>query len=185
MFGFWYNDLRHAQEGFKVTLIEPWDSYIYYVYGLAGFSCYLVSRLARTYCIFIWHEARDEGGMRGTYLPLIPRPPPRPNLDRPVWGPYNALRPYRSRGKEAAAAASFPLGEGLGWTNVQPRLMLVWAYLNLYPDHHFTRGRGRTLGQGHCHWYVCRPGQVFGHPWTRPGHTTTYYYYMYTHVPIV
>ena len=111
--------------------------------------------------------------MRGTYLPLIPCPPPRPNLDRPVWGPYNALRPYRSRGKEAAAAASFPLGEGLGWTNVQPRLRLVWACINLYPDFHSTRGRGRTLGQGHCHWYVCWPGQVFGHPWTRPGHTTT------------
>ena len=31
-------------------------------------------RLAGTYCIFIWHEARDKGGMRGTYLPLIPRP---------------------------------------------------------------------------------------------------------------
>ena len=45
---------------------------------------YLVSRLAGTNCIFIWHEARDEGGMRGTYLPLIPRPPPRPNLGRPV-----------------------------------------------------------------------------------------------------
>ena len=112
----------------------------------------------------------------GRYLPPHPSAPPRPNLDRPVWGPYNALRPYRSRGKEAAAAASFPLGEGLGWTNVQPRLRLVWAWLNLYPDYHFTRGKGRTLGQGHCHWYVCRPGQVFGHPWTRPGHTTTYYY---------
>jgi len=123
--------------------------------------------LAGTNCIFIWLYARDEGGMRGRYLPLIPQPPPKPNLDRPVWGTYNALRPYRSRGKEAAAAASFPLGEGLGWTNVQPRLMLVWAYLNLYPDHHFTRGRGRTLGQGHCHWYVCRPDLLFGHPWTR------------------
>ena len=44
----------------------------------------VVSRLAGTNCIFIWHEARDEGGMRGTYLPLIPHPPPRPNLDRPV-----------------------------------------------------------------------------------------------------
>ena len=49
------------------------------------------------------------------------------------------------------ATFSRQLGEGLGWTNVQPRLMLVWACLNLYPDHHFTRGRGRTLGQGHCH----------------------------------
>ena len=73
------------------------------------------------------------------YLPLIPRPLPRPNLDRPVWGPYNALRPYRSRGKEAAAATSFPLGEGLGWTNVQPRL-------RLYPDSHFTRGWGKKRG---------------------------------------
>ena len=26
---------------------------------------------------------------------------------------------------------------------------------------------GRTLGQVHCHWYVCRPGLLFGHPWTR------------------
>ena len=26
---------------------------------------------------------------------------------------------------------------------------------------------GRTLGQAHCHWYVCRPGLLFGHPWTR------------------
>ena len=112
-----------------------------------------------------WPGTRE--GWGGRYLPPHPSAPPRPNLDRPVWGPYNALRPYRSRGKEAAAAASFPLGEGLGWTNVQPRLMLVWAYLNLYPDHHFTRGRGRTLGQGHCHWYVCRPDLLFGHPWTR------------------
>ena len=31
--------------------------------------------------------------------------------------------------KRLQAATSFPLGEGLGWTNVQPRLMLVWLVL--------------------------------------------------------
>ena len=33
-----------------------------------------------------------------------------------------ALRPYRPRGKEAAAAAPFPLGGGLVWRSLQTRL---------------------------------------------------------------
>ena len=43
----------------------------------------------------------------------------------------------------------------------------AWPCFNLNPECHFTSRRGRTLGQVHCHWYVCRPGLLFGHPWTR------------------
>ena len=37
MFRFWYKDLARTQDGLKVTLLEPQDADIYYVYGLAGF----------------------------------------------------------------------------------------------------------------------------------------------------
>ena len=40
MLGFWYNDLTHAQDSPKVTLVEPLDAEIYYVYSLADFSYY-------------------------------------------------------------------------------------------------------------------------------------------------
>ena len=43
MLGFWYNDLTRAQDSPKVTLVEPLDAEIYYVYGLADFSCSRVS----------------------------------------------------------------------------------------------------------------------------------------------
>jgi len=123
MLGFWYNDLTRAQEGFKVTLVEPWDSYIYYVYGLAGFSSYLVSRLAGTNCIFIWPEARDEGGMRGTYLPLIPRPPPRPNLGRPVWRACCPRDHLGLEGKRMQLHPRSPWGGGVACKqcNTEPR----------------------------------------------------------------
>ena len=43
MLGFWYNDLTRAQDCPKVTLVETLDAEIYYVYGLADFSCSRVS----------------------------------------------------------------------------------------------------------------------------------------------
>ena len=44
----------------------------------------------------------------------------------------HAHRPFRPRGKEAAAAASFPLGEGLGWSKLQPRLIYARVVVSVY-----------------------------------------------------
>ena len=57
--------------------------------------------------------------MRGRHMPLIPHPSYyfRPSSLKGL----PALRPYRPRGKEAAAA-SFPLGGGLVWRSLQTRL---------------------------------------------------------------
>ena len=58
-------------------------------------------------------RGRDEG-------PLIPQPSYsfKPSSLKGL----PALRPYRPRGKEAAAAAPFPLGGGLVWRSLQTRL---------------------------------------------------------------
>ena len=56
----------------------------------------------------------------------------------------HAHRPFRPRGKEAAAAASFPLGEGLGWTNVQPRLIYARVVVSVYTASQY--GWEGTLG---------------------------------------
>ena len=107
----------------------------------------------------------------------------------PTYDTVRATVQYRTappRGKEAAAAASFPLRECLGWRELRPRLSLTWDCLSLYTDWHSTKGRGKTLWQ--VHWDVCRPGLVppwvyiytednwdlawcfdSGHPWTKQG----------------
>ena len=80
----------------------------------------------------------------------------------------SALRPFRPREKEAAAAASFPLRGGVAWTIVQATLSLYLGLFQFIPRMSpHQGGKGRTLGQVHCHWYVCRPDLLFGHPWTR------------------
>ena len=165
MLGFWYNDLTRAQEGFKVTLVEPWDSYIYYVFGLAGFSSYLVSRLAGTNCIFIWHEARDEGGMRGTYLPLIPRPPPRPNLGRPVWRACCPRDHLGLEGKRLQLQPRSPWGVGVACRSLQATLSLELGLFQFKPRMSPHQREGEDTWQ--VHWYVCPLGLLFGHPWTR------------------
>ena len=67
--------------------------------------------LAGTICIFIWLEARAEGGMRGRYLPLTPWSPPRPNLGRPVRGPYMPWDHIGLEGKRLQLQPRSPLGE--------------------------------------------------------------------------
>ena len=83
---------------------------------------------------------RDEGQASAP-----PPSTPPTKLGRPVWGPYNALRPYRPRGKEAAAAASFPLGEESrpkpSWPDGWGLLRLLkqpWVYI--HTNWHFIMG---------------------------------------------
>ena len=87
---------------------------------------------------------RDEGQASAP-----PPSTPPTKLGRPVWGPYNALRPYRPRGKEAAAAASFPLGEESrpkpSWPDGWGLLRLLkqpWVYIHRWTLHN----GGRTTG---------------------------------------
>ena len=56
----------------------------------------------------------------------------------------HAHRPFRPRGKEAAAAASFPLGEGLGWSKLQPRLIYARVVVSVYTASQY--GWEGTLG---------------------------------------
>ena len=97
------------------------------------FSCYLVSRLAGTNCIFIWHEARDEGGMRGTYLPLIPRPPPRPNLGRPVWRACCPRDHLGLEGKRLQLQPRSPWGVGVACRSLQATLSLELGLFQFKP----------------------------------------------------
>ena len=56
------------------------------------------------------------------------------------------------RGKEAAAAASFPLGEGLGWSKLQPRLIYARVVVSVYTQIDtscFTIWMGGDTGMGH------------------------------------
>ena len=48
--------------------------------------------------------------MWGRYLPHIPRPPPKPNLGRPVWGPYMPSDHLGLEGKRLQLQPRSPLG---------------------------------------------------------------------------
>ena len=141
---------------------------------------------------------RDEGQASAP-----PPSTPPTKLGRPVWGPYNALRPYRPRGKEAAAAASFPLGEESrpkpSWPDGWGLLRLLkqpWVYI--HTNWHFIMGGGqlglRHWPVSHFHKCVCvtwgclslytdwhsTRGRGWHWHWdtdtnqTRPGHTSKY-----------
>ena len=62
-----------------------------------------------------------------------------------IEGP-SALRPFRPREKEAAAAASFPLRGGVAWTIVQATLSLYLGLFQFIPRMSpHQGGRGRLL----------------------------------------
>ena len=110
-----------------------------------------------------FHLACSQDWVRDEGQASAPPPSiPPTKLGRPVWGPYNALRPYRPRGKEAAAAASFPLGEESrpkpSWPDGWGLLRLLkqpWVYI--HTDWHFIMGGGQ-LGLRHwpvAHFHKC------------------------------
>ena len=72
-------------------------------------------------------------------------------LGRPVWRAC-CPRPFRPRGKDAAAAASFPLGEREGLNHLgqmAEAFWETWSHLEfIYTDGHFKKGgeRRRTTG---------------------------------------
>ena len=64
--------------------------------------------LARTNCIFIWLEARDEGGMRGPSSLNLPT-----LLGRPVWRAYLPSDHIGLKGKRLQLQPRSPLGRSL------------------------------------------------------------------------
>ena len=90
--------------------------------------------------------------------------PPRPNLGRPVW---RACCPRDHLGlerKRLQLQPRSPLGVVLPAGACKQHWSSDLALFQSIPRMSLL---GRTLGQLHCHWYVCRPGLLFGHPWTR------------------
>ena len=102
--------------------------------------------LAGTNCIFIWLEARDEGGMRGPSSLNLPT-----LLGRPVWRAYLPSDHIGLEGKRLQLQPRSPLGVVWFGEASKPDWALSWACLNLvYPDWHFTRCQREDTGTLIC-----------------------------------
>ena len=121
--------------------------------------------------------------MRGRHMPLIPHPSYyfRPSSLKGL----PALRPYRPRGKEATSA-SFPLGGGLVWRSLQTRLSFELGLSQFIPRLSLQQREREDTWTGTLSliWVSTWPG-VGTHLNKTWSYYTTYYYYIYTHVPIV
>ena len=132
-----------------------WNAHALSRWDIALVFSYLVSRLAGTNCIFIWPEARYEGGMRGTYMPLIPRPPPRPNLGRPVWRACCPRDHLGLEGKRLQLQPRSPWGVGVACRSLQATLSLELGLFQFKPRMSPHQREGEDTWTG---------GLLFGHP---------------------
>ena len=129
--------------------------------------------LAGTNCIFIWLEARDEGGMRGPSSLNLPT-----LLGRPVWRAYLPLDHIGLEGKRLQLQPRSPLGVVWSGEASKPDWALSWACLNLvYPDWHFTRCQREDTGTLIC--VLTWPGVL-----TPLNKTWSYYYILLLHTQL-
>ena len=71
--------------------------------------------------------------MRGTYMPLIPRPPPRPNLGRPVWRACCPRDHLGLEGKRLQLQPRSPWGVGVACRSLQATLSLELGLFQFKP----------------------------------------------------